>query len=441
MSWYVACYGMLVQSAVAGLLLLSAAWAGVLLLREPARRIRLIELTLAALVALPFVALIPGYPRFSILPAIDESRLTNIAEPTIAAPTGDLPADAELAASELPSTLPSPALYARPSAEPLSLPVREGIPSEPDTASDQREELSLVPRAVTVERPETQADEARSTLRAEPPFVNASPMRDFRFWIVAAYLVGGAAMLLWSAVGWIAVRRLLRSARPADGEMQRLFREIAGPSGGRVALLVSRRASQPCAFAWRGTKIVLPEDFCGTKEAQRQRLRWALAHEWSHVERGDVWTWAFCSLVRAFYFYQPLLWWLRRQLQLSQDYLADARAAGLGAAPEDYAEFLTSAAATFTRPPLSAGLGIGGRTSDLRRRIIMLVENRRPLESASPRKWNLDRGSVCRSRRVRARASRDHRSGTCGRRGLASGRHRRRGQSVRCAGRSQRQPN
>ncbi len=38
-------------------------------------------------------------------------------------------------------------------------------------------------------------------------------------------------------------------------------------------------------------------------------LRWSLAHEWSHVARGDVRVWSFAGLVRLVYYYQPLCWW------------------------------------------------------------------------------------------------------------------------------------
>ena len=146
-------------------------------------------------------------------------------------------------------------------------------------------------------------------------------------------------------------------------------------------------AGQPCAFAWRPATIVLPENFCASSDSQK--LRWALAHEWSHVSRGDVWSWSLAGIVRWFCFYQPLLWFLKRQLQLCQDYVADAEAVRVGTLPEDYAEFLTSRASQFSQTQLAAGLGIGGRSSDLTRRVLMLVENKRPLESASPRKWNL----------------------------------------------------
>ncbi|MGD9720052.1 MAG: polysaccharide biosynthesis/export family protein [Pirellulales bacterium] len=208
---------------------------------------------------------------------------------------------------------------------------------------------------------------------------------DFRLWILAAYGIGVVLMALWSLMGLVAVQRLLRSARPAPPECRILLRAVGGPRSDRVRLLVSSRAAQPCAVVSRSATIVLPEQLVA--DADPRALQWALAHEWSHVEHGDLATWTASAIVRWFYFYQPLVWWLRGQLQLSQDFVADAAAARLGETPEDYAEFLTTS--SFTRPTLAAGLGIGGRIADLRRRVIMLVERRRALESRSPRRWNL----------------------------------------------------
>lgn len=203
--------------------------------------------------------------------------------------------------------------------------------------------------------------------------------------IVVAYLAGVALMLAWILVGLAAVWRLLRSARPAPLECRILLHSLGGPASERVALVVSSRVAQPCAVAWPRTTIVLPQELVAQQDPQA--LRWALAHEWSHVERSDLTSWLASGLVRAVYFYQPLVWWLRGQLQLSQDFLADSAAANQGNGPEDYAEFLTTSC--FTRPTLAAGLGIGGRISDLQRRVVMLIDRRRPLERVSPRSWNL----------------------------------------------------
>src|SRR5262249_31911667 len=111
--------------------------------------------------------------------------------------------------------------------------------------------------------------------------------------------------------------------------------------------------------------------------------------EWSHVERRDIWVWYLASLAQFVLFYQPLFWWLRRQLRLCQDYLADARAAEQAPQAEDYAEYLVSLARRRLQGLAVAALGIGDRRSNLYRRILMLVHHREPLERRCFRPWNL----------------------------------------------------
>ena len=84
----------------------------------------------------------------------------------------------------------------------------------------------------------------------------------------------------------------------------------------------------PQRAAWPRAVIVLPESLCDDQQA----VRWALAHEWTHIEHGDFRAWFVAGLARVLFFYQPLVWWLRRQLRLCQDYVADARASRQAAA-------------------------------------------------------------------------------------------------------------
>jgi len=169
-----------------------------------------------------------------------------------------------------------------------------------------------------------------------------------------------------------------------------MLREIAGDASDRVAVLTTSRPNSPCAVGWRRPTILLPEAFLS--EASPAQLRWALAHEWAHVQRGDIALWSLASLLRALYFFHPLVWWLRRQLRLDQDYLADAQASGAdqrAEAAEDYAQFLMTFASGAGQGTPRAGLGIGGGNSDLHRRIVMLVEHRRVLEQSVPRRWSI----------------------------------------------------
>ncbi len=398
MSVAVALFDAWLRIALGSFLLLAIATAAVLLIRQPARRIRVIQWTLGGLVALPLLIALPGYPRLAILPQVGDASQSDrdqvlgeaeLAPQSSLAPSFVLSADAFVAAPV--ETTPSEPVPFVPPPTPLD-PVVEVAPIDEQVVAPQPPVLEMpgevaAPPAMidspTTTEPLTVAAESLPIAETSPPELPRPP-RDYRTSLLAAYGTGVLAMAAWSCLGLLAVWRLMRSAREAPLECRVLLRSLGGPRSDRVALVVSPRVQQPCALLWRRTTIVLPVALVAASDPQA--LRWALAHEWSHVERGDLAAWNASGLLRWFYFYQPLVWWLRGQLQLCQDYVADAAAARWGDMPEDYAEFLTTS--SFTRPTLAAGLGIGGRISDLRRRVIMLVE-RQPLESKSPRHWNL----------------------------------------------------
>src|SRR5262249_26022269 len=100
----------------------------------------------------------------------------------------------------------------------------------------------------------------------------------------------------------------------------------------------------------------------------------------------DLWTyWAF-GLAQAVFFFVPWFWWLRRQVRLCQEYIADAAAAAQGVAPDEYAAFLVSLAKSPAAPLGAAGLR---NSSDLFRRVNMLLQNPMRVQAACPRRWSL----------------------------------------------------
>jgi hypothetical protein len=177
-----------------------------------------------------------------------------------------------------------------------------------------------------------------------------------------------------------------RAARPVSGAVASAFLNLAGPGGERALLLDSDRIALPFTYTWVRPVIVLPRAFCDGGEPGA--LRYVLAHEWAHVERRDAWVWNFACLAGVVLFYQPLFWWLRRQLRLCQDYLADARAAAVGSA-EDYAALLVRLAQVRGPDPAIPALGIGDRRSSLSRRVRMLVQDHDPLEHRCRAAWSL----------------------------------------------------
>src|SRR5262249_4436505 len=150
---------------------------------------------------------------------------------------------------------------------------------------------------------------------------SSSGWAEHRAWVIASYLFGAVAMATWSVIGQLAVRRLLAASSPVPKRCRDALFELAGAASGRVGLVESPLVSQPCAVGWRRLTIVLPRQLC---HGELVPLRFALAHEWSHVRRGHVASWTASGIVGWFYFYQPLFWHLRRQLYRCQDFVADA---------------------------------------------------------------------------------------------------------------------
>jgi beta-lactamase regulating signal transducer with metallopeptidase domain len=203
-------------------------------------------------------------------------------------------------------------------------------------------------------------------------------------WVIPLYL-GGVLLLLgrWLLGHW-ALRRFLRTAVAAPEPVVQLFTAMAGADLRRPRLLMSHYLSVPVSCGLMRPTVVLPARLCGL--AHLPTLRWVFAHELTHVQRRDACSCLLLGLVGAVYFYCPWFWWLRRQVRLCQEYVADAAAVRL-AQVEDYAQFLLGLA-TSRAGPVTA-IGVFGNTSDLYRRVTMLLEGPVRVEKQCPRFWSL----------------------------------------------------
>jgi hypothetical protein len=207
---------------------------------------------------------------------------------------------------------------------------------------------------------------------------------------LAGYLAIAVAFVGRWLFGFAGCARLLHQAKAPPFATARAYRRAgnAGPFAPR--LLVSSRLRVPISCGILRPTIVLPASFCDGS-VPSTRLRWVFAHEVSHLRRGDVWTCHFLSLAQAFYFFVPWFWLMRRQVRLCQEYLADQEAIETTsetqtAAPEDYAEFLLGLC---RRPAISVhALGVVSHSSDLSRRIAMLLQSEFRVARRCPRWWS-----------------------------------------------------
>ncbi len=341
--------GWLASAAAGSLIILAVGSLAARLCRQPVRRARLIVLTLFGALAVPWLALVPVVPRWStgILPAPAPLRASG----TEHAVTAELPVhQSEIGAGTI-QTL-----------EPTKL------------SSDTRVPWTKTTPAVIPPASSTAVHGSHWSIPAS------------RTLVLASYAGAMTALAAWWLFGQVLLWRVTRAARPVPAAVRDVFLAIAGPAGERVRLLESNDIALPFTYTLACPVILVPTSL--TDSAERDALRYVLAHEWSHVERRDSWAWSFTSLAVSILFYQPLFWWLRRQLRLCQDYLADARAAALGSA-EDYAAYLVGLARIHRFGPSLPALGIGDRRSNLYRRVTMLVQDRKPLEERCRMAWSI----------------------------------------------------
>ena len=114
-------------------------------------------------------------------------------------------------------------------------------------------------------------------------------------------------------------------------------------------------------------------------------LRYALAHEWSHVERGDLASCAFIRVLQFLFWFQPAYWSLVREQRVSQEFLADQRATASEKDRLDYSEMLIELAKNRLSAPLAGALNLLDEPSELGRRVRMLVEGSRFAVRCRPR--------------------------------------------------------
>lgn len=347
----------LLHSAVGGGLLLLLGWAATARTAQPATRQRLGEWTILAALFLAVLSLQPTWWTVSVpLPAaLAPAPAVASAEREPVAPI----------VNDTDSTPPQPPMAFVWVADDSLL------PSEPAQAATPAPMVTSFPPA--------------------PDAVTAAETTRWTQWLVqhavtilaSLYALGVAVLLGRWLLGHFALWRLLRSTESAPMHIAKTLEDMVD-TGASPRLLVSDRLRVPVSCGLLRPTIVLPRSVA--EDADAETLRWVFAHELTHLERRDAWSCLLLAVGQAFFFYVPWFWWLRRQVRLCQEYVADAVAARAGQ-PVDYAQFLLR----LTSAPLApaGATGVSGHTSDLFRRITMLLQERNAMEKRCPRWWSL----------------------------------------------------
>ncbi len=186
--------------------------------------------------------------------------------------------------------------------------------------------------------------------RAAPPPSTLLARLDARsavaaLWLLGVIVVAGRAL----SARWT-LARIIRRATPVDLPLGRAaLTEAERTLGARARLLSSSAIDVPAAAGILRPVVLVPSD---ADAWSAERWRHVVLHELAHVRRRDAAWQALAQIGCALHWFNPLVWWSKRRLEIEREGAADERVLATGVRPSAYAETLLVAA---------SGARLGGR--------------------------------------------------------------------------------
>ena len=325
---------------VATLLLVAGLFA-VRLLRQPAQRVAIGWAVSPALILLCGAILLPDWPRWHLRQSVPPTPQTA----TSAAITG--------AANDRP--LPFDGFRANKPAIVSSSPNRAAAPIEAKLAN-------FGPR--------------------NPEHSTALPLPGVLF------LTGMGIVFLWLAFGYIEAIRLCVASAPPPVRLREQLAEVVDGKSPVPRLRLSGRVHNAVALGILQPTILLPAALA--EKADEKSLRAVLAHEVAHIRNRDLWLLGLLRILQVVLFANPFYWVFRYSIRSSQEEVADAVAAERRG--QDYADGLIGWMRQVTTPGRMRAVpavGIWEKTSEIRRRITMLIDEKFIVQTRVSRSWRV----------------------------------------------------
>ncbi|HVD61406.1 MAG TPA: M56 family metallopeptidase [Gemmatimonadaceae bacterium] len=189
----------------------------------------------------------------------------------------------------------------------------------------------------------------------------------------------------WLAYGALAVRRIVRRARPLDTAdwltpLYEVSDRLAIDQAPR--LLRSEDAKMPFACGLVTPTIVLPADCDNWTQDRRLAV---LLHELAHVRRHDLAGHTLGRLACALYWFHPLVWTAAKQLRSESERACDDLALSCGARPSDYAEHLLDIVTSVRHDATPAVALAMARRKEFEGRMLAILDPE--LVHSSPNRW------------------------------------------------------
>jgi beta-lactamase regulating signal transducer with metallopeptidase domain/regulation of enolase protein 1 (concanavalin A-like superfamily) len=186
----------------------------------------------------------------------------------------------------------------------------------------------------------------------------------WRAYLLAVWLAGILILALWISVRFRRLRKA-HSGKIDGGDLPQWFGQLLSDTAKMLNLkrlpevCLSRNIASPAVFGVFRPVLLMPLE--NSRHLSREQFEHVLLHELAHIKRGDLKMHALFMLLQIVYWFNPLLWFVRRQLQYLRELCCDATVARiLHERTSDYRRTILQTAKWLLAKPKMHGLGLVG---------------------------------------------------------------------------------
>ena len=207
---------------------------------------------------------------------------------------------------------------------------------------------------------ESRVPDRQMSLAREPEPPQKSTALPFVSLALGLYLLITSGLILRQLTDHSALRRLLKTGVPSA---------IPAP----FPVLLTPEPTVPLACGVLRRVILLPES---AREWQDEHLQAVLLHESAHLHRRDPLWQALTELIRAFFWFHPLVWFVVVRLRLEAESACDRHVLASGIAPERYAHYLLEIVKMLKNRPVAPAMAHTPRLEGRVRSILAYLPTR-----------------------------------------------------------------
>jgi beta-lactamase regulating signal transducer with metallopeptidase domain/nitrous oxidase accessory protein NosD len=218
-----------------------------------------------------------------------------------------------------------------------------------------------------------------SSVRADMGIIGASGANVKIHWhvyVMAVWFVVMVTLFSWATVRFRKLRKF-HTSEFSGADLPQWFGPLLAEKVKKLGfrklpeVVLSRDVSSPAVFGPFKPVLVLPA--ATIDHLSHKQTGHILLHELAHIKRGDLLVNTFYMFLQIVYWFNPLLWLLRRKLQHLRELCCDATVARiLKDKTADYREAILEVAQQFLAKPVEAGIGLLGMVETSSRLLVRI---------------------------------------------------------------------